>query len=130
MIPFEIGKQLVWDVTVVDAFAPICLNQGSLCNPGTTANETEARKLNIREASRVNRQWLLFSTWGLILGNIQQSIKKQRRAISLLLASCYRVESSDPSLPRPPCFCCRNEKHRVSFLLLGVVNGRLVVHTR
>ena len=34
MIPFEIGKQLVWDVTVVDAFALICLNQGSLCNPG------------------------------------------------------------------------------------------------
>ena len=33
MIPFEMGKQLLWDVTVVDAFAPICLNQGSLCSP-------------------------------------------------------------------------------------------------
>ena len=35
MIPWEMGKRLVWDVTVVDAFAPSCLNQGSLCNPGT-----------------------------------------------------------------------------------------------
>ena len=33
MIPWEMGKQLVWDVTVVDALAPSRLNQGSLCNP-------------------------------------------------------------------------------------------------
>ena len=39
MIPWEMGKQLVWNVTVVDAFAPSRLNQGSLCNPGTTATE-------------------------------------------------------------------------------------------
>ena len=45
MIPWEMGKQLVWDVTVVDALAPIRLNQGSLCNPGTTATEAEARKI-------------------------------------------------------------------------------------
>ena len=45
MIPWEMGKQLVWDVTVVDALAPSRLNQGSLCNPGTTATETEARKI-------------------------------------------------------------------------------------
>ena len=38
-------KQLVWDVTVVDALAPSRLNQGSLCNPGTTATEAEARKI-------------------------------------------------------------------------------------
>ena len=44
-IPWERRKQLVWDVTVVDALAPSRLNQGSLCNPGTTANEAEARKL-------------------------------------------------------------------------------------
>ena len=44
MIPWEMGKQLVWDVTVVDALAPSCLNQGSLCNPGTTATEAKARK--------------------------------------------------------------------------------------
>ena len=45
MIPGEMGKQLVWDVTVADAFAPSRLNQGSLCNPGTTATEAEARKI-------------------------------------------------------------------------------------
>ena len=35
MIPWEMGNQLVWDVTVVYALAPSRLNQGSLCNPGT-----------------------------------------------------------------------------------------------
>ena len=45
MIPWEMGKQLVWDVTVVDALAPSRLNQGSLSNPGTTATEAEARKI-------------------------------------------------------------------------------------
>ena len=35
----------MWDVTVVDALAPSCLNQGSLCNTGTTATEAEARKI-------------------------------------------------------------------------------------
>ena len=44
MIPWEISKQLVWDVTVVDALASGRLNQGSLCNPGTTATEPETRK--------------------------------------------------------------------------------------
>ena len=33
MIPWEMGKKLVWDVTVVYALAPSRLNQGSLCNP-------------------------------------------------------------------------------------------------
>ena len=32
MIPWEMGKQLVWDVMFVDAPAPNRLNQGSLCN--------------------------------------------------------------------------------------------------
>ena len=50
MIPWEMGKQLVWDVMVVDALVPSRLNQGSLCNPGTTAIEAEARKIeNYRE---------------------------------------------------------------------------------
>ena len=44
MIPWEMGKQLVWDVTVVDALAPIRLYQGSLCNPGTTVTEDQVRK--------------------------------------------------------------------------------------
>ena len=45
MIPWEMGKQLVWDVTVVDALAPSCLKQGSICNPGTSATEAEAGKI-------------------------------------------------------------------------------------
>ena len=45
MISWEMGKQLVVDVTVVDALAPSRLNQGSLCNPGTTASEAEERKI-------------------------------------------------------------------------------------
>ena len=44
-IPWEMGKHLVWDVTVVDALASSRLNQGSLCNTGTTATEAEARKI-------------------------------------------------------------------------------------
>ena len=45
MIPWGMGKQLAWDVTVVNALAPSRLNQCSLCNPGTTATEAEARKI-------------------------------------------------------------------------------------
>ena len=53
IINWELGKQLVWDVTVVDALAASRLNhlaasrlnQGSLCNSGATATEAEARKI-------------------------------------------------------------------------------------
>ena len=45
MIPWKMGKQLLWDVTVVDALAPSRQDQGSLCNPGTTATEAEAHKI-------------------------------------------------------------------------------------
>ena len=45
MTPWEMRKQLVWDVTVVDALAPNRLNQVSLCNSGTTATEAEVRKM-------------------------------------------------------------------------------------
>ena len=45
MILGEMRKELVWDVTVVVALAPSRLNQGSLCNPGTTATQAEARKI-------------------------------------------------------------------------------------
>ena len=45
MIPWEMGKQLVWNVTVVDSLAPSRLNQGSLCNPGNTVTEDEACKI-------------------------------------------------------------------------------------
>ena len=45
ILPWEMGKQLVWDVTVVDALAHSRRNQGSLCNPRTTATEAEAPKI-------------------------------------------------------------------------------------
>ena len=45
MFPWEMGKQLVWDVTVLDDLAPSRLNQGSFCNQGTTATKAEARKI-------------------------------------------------------------------------------------
>ena len=45
MIPWEVGKQLVWDGTVVDAREPSRLSQGSLFNTETTATEAEARKI-------------------------------------------------------------------------------------
>ena len=35
MVPWEMGKQLVWDVMVVDALAASRLNQGSFCNFAT-----------------------------------------------------------------------------------------------
>ena len=44
MIPRDLGKHLVWDVTVLDALATGRLNQGSLCNPGTVATKAEARE--------------------------------------------------------------------------------------
>ena len=44
-ISWEEGKQLKWDVKVVYALAPSRLNQGSLCNPGTTATEADGRKI-------------------------------------------------------------------------------------
>ena len=45
IISWEMGKQLVWDVTVLDALAPSRLNQGSFHNPGTSATEIDARKI-------------------------------------------------------------------------------------
>ena len=45
MIPWEMGKQLVCDVTVVDALAPSRPNQGSSCNRGTTSTEAAAREI-------------------------------------------------------------------------------------
>ena len=47
MNPWKMGKQLVWDVTVVDVLAPSRLNQGSSCNPKPTATEAEACTIEI-----------------------------------------------------------------------------------
>ena len=52
-IPWEMGEQLVCDVTIVDAPEPSRLNQGSLCKPGTTATEAESIVLQIGNAACV-----------------------------------------------------------------------------
>ena len=59
MIPWEMGNRLVCDVTVVDALAPSRLNQGSLCNPGTT--ETDARKSE--KYRELNDNGYFFNWW-------------------------------------------------------------------
>ena len=46
LLPWAVGKQLLWDVTVVDALAPYSINAGSVCNPGTAAAEAEVRKID------------------------------------------------------------------------------------
>ena len=45
MVPCEMGKQLVWKITAVDALAPSGLNQSSLCNPATIATEGDVRNI-------------------------------------------------------------------------------------
>ena len=44
LVPWAVGKQLLWDVTVVDSLAPCRINAGSVCKPGTAAAEAEERK--------------------------------------------------------------------------------------
>ena len=44
LVPWAVGKQLLWDVTVVDSLAPCRINAGSVYNPGTAAAEAEEQK--------------------------------------------------------------------------------------
>ena len=46
LVPWADGKQLLWDVTVVDSLAPCRINAGSVCNPGRAAAEAEERKID------------------------------------------------------------------------------------
>ena len=46
LVPWAVGKQLLWDVTVVDSLAPCRINAGSVCNPGTATAEAEERKID------------------------------------------------------------------------------------
>ena len=45
MIPWGLDKQLVRDVTVVDALTLSGLNQCPLCKPGTNTTEAEEREI-------------------------------------------------------------------------------------
>ena len=44
LVPWTVGKQLMWDITVVDSIAHSRISAGSFCNPGTTAAEAEEQK--------------------------------------------------------------------------------------
>ena len=44
LVPWADGKQLLWDVTVVDSLAPCRINARSVCNPGSAAAEAEEPK--------------------------------------------------------------------------------------
>ena len=44
LAPWEEGKQLVWDVTCVDLLAPRRMENGSVANPGTAAEDAEELK--------------------------------------------------------------------------------------
>ena len=44
LVPWAVGKQLLWDLTVVDSLAPSRTNAWSVCNPGTAAAEAEEQK--------------------------------------------------------------------------------------
>ena len=65
MIPWEMGKQLMWDVTVVDALSPSRLHQGSLSNPETTVTEAEAGKIEMYRKLKDNGY--IFQQGGLVL---------------------------------------------------------------
>ena len=43
LAPWEVGKQLVWDVTCVDLLAPSRIENGSVANPGTAAEDAEGK---------------------------------------------------------------------------------------
>ena len=44
LVPWAVGKELLWDVTVVDSLAPCRIKAGSVCNPGKAAAEAEEQK--------------------------------------------------------------------------------------
>ena len=44
LVSWAVGKQILWDVTVVDSLAPCRMNAGYVCNQGTAAAEAEERK--------------------------------------------------------------------------------------
>ena len=46
LVPWAAGKQLLWDVTVVDSLAPCRINAGSVFNPGTAAAEEDEQKID------------------------------------------------------------------------------------
>ena len=44
LVPWAVGKQLLWDVTVKDSLAPSIISAGSVCKAGTAAAEEKRAK--------------------------------------------------------------------------------------
>ena len=44
LVPWAVGKQLLWDVTVVDSIAPSKISAEPVCNTGNAAAEAEEQK--------------------------------------------------------------------------------------
>ena len=115
MIPWEMGKQLVWDVTVVDALAPSRLNQGSLCNPGTTATEAEARKIEkyseildngyIFQPVALEKQVSLGESSEIFITRLCKVLSFARRSTSWQL---FEATDSNGSSDRQGGLCSRN----------------------
>ena len=89
MIPWEMGKKLVWDVTIVDALAPSLQNQGSLCNPGTTTTETEARK--IKKFCKLIKNEYIFQP---VAMEVQISLGESSESLSRVSVKCSVVRTT------------------------------------
>ena len=46
LVPWAVGRQLLWDVTVVESQTPSRRSADSVCNPGTAKAEAEERKID------------------------------------------------------------------------------------
>ena len=44
LVPWAVGKQILWDVMIVDCLAFCRISAWSVCNPGTAAAQAEERK--------------------------------------------------------------------------------------
>ena len=94
MTPWEMGKQLLWDVTVVDAVAPSRLNQGSLCNPGSTATETEAPE-NEKYCELLVNGYIFFNRWPWYRVVLARAVKFSLRVS--VKCSVVRTTINDPA---------------------------------
>ena len=74
MIPWEMGKQVLWDVTIVDALAPSRLNEGSLCRPGTTATEADTRRIE-KYCELINNGYIFQQVALEVQGSLVESIQ-------------------------------------------------------
>ena len=133
-ITWEMGKQLVWDVKVVDALVPSCLNQRSLCNTGTIATEAEARwKENIPETidNQFNLQPVVLAVQGYLCESSEISITSLARWS--MNCPLFEAKELSGSSDRQCGLCFRNcERLRCAWRnsLLWVISFKYVYNCR